>query len=127
MMHMQDGKSHSSRHSLMDATQQRAIKNLKRHNHTLETHTHGGTKQNQNMNRRIKTKLMGPGPGFEPGSTGSTGPHANQTTLPRRVVCFVGLFKVFFSWVLVFGCYGGCCVVRMVFSGLVVAMFVGLC
>jgi hypothetical protein len=39
MMHMQDGKSHSSRHSLMDATQQRAINNLKRHNHTLETHT----------------------------------------------------------------------------------------
>jgi hypothetical protein len=39
MIHMQDGKSHSSRHSLMDATQQRAINNLKRHNHTLETHT----------------------------------------------------------------------------------------
>jgi hypothetical protein len=56
---------------------------------------------------------MGPGPGFEPGFTGSiglrpggSGPHADQATPPWRVVCFVGLFKVFFSWVLVFCVFG---------------------
>jgi hypothetical protein len=64
MMHMQDGKTHSSRHSLMDATQQRAINNLKRHHGlktliqtTPQTHTHGEASPVKSPRLAIKNRV----------------------------------------------------------------------
>jgi len=41
----------------MDTTQQKAIKNLKRHNHTLETHTHGEVSPVKSPRLAIKNRV----------------------------------------------------------------------